>query len=103
MNSIHDLGGMQNLGPINIEENEPVFHEQWEKDVLAIAITFFTGGVCAIDHFRHDIEKMPPADYLTTSYYEHWLFALEMLGIEHNLFTAEELEAKMKTLAEVKS
>ena len=29
MNGIHDLGGMQGFGPIEREENEPVFHADW--------------------------------------------------------------------------
>ena len=31
MNGIHDLGGMQGLGPIEREENEPVFRADWER------------------------------------------------------------------------
>ncbi len=30
MNGIHDMGGMHGFGPIELEENEPVFHEHWE-------------------------------------------------------------------------
>lgn len=29
MNGIHDLGGMQDMGALPFEENEPVFHEDW--------------------------------------------------------------------------
>ena len=31
MNGIHDLGGMQGFGPIEREENEPVFRADWER------------------------------------------------------------------------
>jgi hypothetical protein len=27
MNGIHDLGGMQDMGALSVEANEPVFHE----------------------------------------------------------------------------
>ena len=30
MNGIHDMGGMQDMGPIKYEKNEPVFHAAWE-------------------------------------------------------------------------
>ena len=36
MNGIHDLGGMQGLGPVVREENEPVFHEDWERRIFAV-------------------------------------------------------------------
>ena len=34
MNGIHDMGGMQDMGPIKYEKNEPVFHASWEGSPL---------------------------------------------------------------------
>jgi hypothetical protein len=31
MNGVHDMGGLHDMRPIQYEENEPVFHEQWES------------------------------------------------------------------------
>ena len=31
MNGVHDLGGTDGLGPVIVEENEPVWHAEWEK------------------------------------------------------------------------
>jgi len=36
MNGVHDVGGMQDMGPIHIEANEPVFHARWEGRVYAL-------------------------------------------------------------------
>lgn len=36
MNGVHDMGGMQGFGPIQPENDEPVFHERWEGRVLAM-------------------------------------------------------------------
>jgi nitrile hydratase subunit beta len=36
MNSVHDMGGMQNMGPVQAEKSEPVFHAPWEGRVLAM-------------------------------------------------------------------
>ena len=33
MNGIHDLGGMHGFQLPKIDGNEPLFKEQWEKDV----------------------------------------------------------------------
>ena len=30
MDGVHDLGGVNGFGPVQREENEPVFHEDWE-------------------------------------------------------------------------
>ena len=36
MNGIHDMGGMQDMGPIRREQDEPVFHAEWERRVFAL-------------------------------------------------------------------
>ena len=77
MNGIHDLGGMHGLGPIRPEPDEPVFHEDWERRMFGLMIATFGGGQFNVDEFRHAIERMDPAHYLESSYYEHWLTALE--------------------------
>ena len=38
MNGIHDMGGMTCFGQIENDQNEPVFHDDWERKVLAITI-----------------------------------------------------------------
>ena len=30
VDGIHDLGGMGGFGPVEVERDEPVFHEPWE-------------------------------------------------------------------------
>jgi len=98
MNGIHDLGGMHGLGPINPEQNEPVFHEDWEKRAFGLfAATFvFTGYT--VDEFRHYIEKIPPAHYLEGSYYEHWLYSFEGALIKYGHITRDELDARIAQL-----
>ena len=36
MNGVHDMGGMHGFGPIEREENEPLFHAAWEAHVRAM-------------------------------------------------------------------
>ena len=83
MDGVHDMGGMHGFGPVPIEQDEPMFHAPWEGRVLAIA--GLVVGNTTIDHFRHTIEQMPPADYLASSYYERWLFAMERMAAEQGL------------------
>jgi hypothetical protein len=98
MNGIHDLGGMHGLGPIVREENEPVFHEDWERRAFALTMAT-TGGPYSLDQFRHAVERMDPAEYLTSSYYEHWLHALETLLLEAGVIKKEEIENRVAELA----
>jgi nitrile hydratase subunit beta len=90
MNSIHDMGGMTCFGPVVREENEPLFHAPWERRVFAMTMLGM-GRFDTLDAFRHAIERMDPIHYLESSYYEHWLAALETLAIEHGVITPEEL------------
>lgn len=92
MNGVHDMGGMDGFGPVVREANEPVFHAEWEGRTYASAIG--SGLARNADEFRHAIERIPPARYLASSYYERWLAAAETLLVEHGIATRDELLAK---------
>jgi nitrile hydratase len=93
MNGVHDMGGMQDMGPIQAEKNEPVFHAEWEGHVLALRRAMAAWGKWNIDAVRHAVELVPPAEYLRLSYYERQFVAfLEMLA-KSGLVTRAELES----------
>ncbi len=92
MNGVHDLGGMHGMGPVEIEKDEPVFHTEWEARVLALNLATGFLRRWNIDMGRYAREQMPPAEYLGTTYYEHWLYGLGKLLVEQGLVTAKELE-----------
>lgn len=94
MDGVHDLGGRQGFGPIEREENEPVFHEPWEGRVRAMMQIGLRLGLYNIDEFRWSVERMDPASYLSASYYEKWLGAIERLYIEKDVIGREELERR---------
>ena len=91
MNGAHDLGGMHGFGPVVIEPNEPVFHADWERRTFALNMAMGVWRRWNLDMGRYARETMPPAEYLTTSYYEHWLFGLELLLEQTGLVAADEL------------
>ncbi len=93
MNSLHDMGGMHNYGPIDPEADEPVFHSEWEARMFALASATRGWGKWNIDQSRHAREAMPPAEYLTSSYYEIWLYGYIELLVESGLVSRDELEA----------
>lgn len=102
MNSIHDMGGMTCFGPVVQEENEPPFHAPWERRVFAMTMLGM-GRLDTLDAFRHAVERMNPAHYLESSYYEHWLAALETLAVENGIVTPEELETGVPQTSKVDS
>jgi nitrile hydratase len=91
MNGVHDVGGMHGMGPIEYEKDEPVFHEEWEGRVYALSRAL--GAVPGYRSTRHDVELLPPADYLRMSYYERWLARILNLIVKHGLVTPTELQS----------
>ena len=94
MDGIHDLGGLEGFGPVDVELDEPVFHEDWERRTLRLNVAAgmalrYSGGA-----FRHSIERMEPGHYLTSSYYEHWLTGITTLIVEAGLVSPEELDRR---------
>lgn len=92
MNGVHDMGGMHGMGPVQPEVSEPVFHEAWEGRVYAINRALNAWNKWNIDAGRHQIELLPPADYLRMSYYEKWLARNIELLVKTGLVTREEIE-----------
>ena len=91
MNGVHDMGGMHGMGPIQPEQDEPVFHHRWEARVFALARAMGKFGRWNIDAHRHQRELIPAAEQLRMSYYERWLEALSKLLVRHAFLRAEEL------------
>jgi nitrile hydratase subunit beta len=91
VNGAQDLGGMMGFGPIAPEKDEPVFHAEWEKRALAVTLAAGALGEWSVDRSRLMRESLHPVDYLTSSYYEVWIKALEQLLVAHGLATAEEI------------
>jgi nitrile hydratase subunit beta len=90
MNGVHDMGGMQDMGPVRPEKNEPVFHAEWERRVFAMDEA--VDGDWPAGSGRYQKELIPPAEYLRMSYYERWLWSLTELLEKSGMVTRTELE-----------
>lgn len=97
MNGIHDMGGMHGFGSIDIEENEPVFHDPWEGRMYAISTTV---DIPVELGFRYTIECMEPTEYLRSTYYEKWLHSRLSELITAGVITQEEYDA---TVAQIQA
>ena len=87
MSGIHDMGGVPGYGRVEPEEDEPVFHSEWEGRIFGLVISVKDGLS------RPRLESLDPDEYLS-GYYRRWMLALERGLIERGLLSAEELEAR---------
>jgi nitrile hydratase subunit beta len=85
MNGPHDLGGAMGFGSIRPEDDAPLFHADWEARALGLTLCVGALGHWSLDESRHAREGLPPATYLSASYYEIWIRALEVLIGRHAL------------------
>jgi nitrile hydratase subunit beta len=84
---------MQGFGPVEPEENEPVFHAPWEGRALAMNRAMGALGLWNIDIGRFSREQLPPDVYLGSSYYRKWILGLEDLVVQYGLVGDDELAA----------
>ncbi len=93
MNGIHDMGGMHGFGKVEPEDDEPVFHGDWEGRVVGLQRSLLYTRAWNIDMFRYSQEQLPAGVYLGASYYERWLLGLTHSALEKGLVSADELAA----------
>jgi nitrile hydratase beta subunit len=93
MNSVHDMGGMHGMGPIEYDKNEGAFHEPWEGRAWALirAMGPFNRG--RRKNFRFELESIPAADYLRLSYYERLIKTMLDRLLASKFITSSELES----------
>jgi nitrile hydratase subunit beta len=93
MNGVHDLGGMQDMGPVQVEKNEPVFHEPWQGRAYAVTRAMGAWRKWNLDASRFQREQIAPVDYFRMSYYERWIVALVELMLKNGMLTPAELQS----------
>lgn len=91
MDGIHDLGGRQGFGPIDVAEPEEPFHEAWEGRLLGIVRGMSRVAPWSIDWFRYVRELIDPVDYLTRPYYDQWLQTYAAMMVNSGVATVDEL------------
>jgi nitrile hydratase beta subunit len=94
LDGIHDLGGMSGFGTVEVERDEPTFHEPWEGVAFALNVLGVSRCAYNVDAYRHSIERMRPAHYLAASYYERTLTGCATLLVENGIVSLAELEER---------
>ena len=90
---VHDMGAVDGFGALDIADQDELFHEDWERLVLALSLAMGATGTWTLDESRMTRERLPEDFYLSAGYYRIWLLALERLLVKHKLVTIEELDA----------
>ncbi|MCD0505866.1 nitrile hydratase subunit beta [Bordetella petrii] len=90
MDGMHDLGGKQGFGFIQKEAQRAGLKENWEIKISALMGRLVGQHCFNMDEYRHAIERMAPAHYLSASYFERTFTAVASLCLEKGLITAEE-------------
>ncbi|MDH3715141.1 MAG: nitrile hydratase subunit beta [Gammaproteobacteria bacterium] len=100
MDGIHDLGGRQGFGEIDVDESDEQFHEPWEARVRGIVNAMSGAADWNLDWFRHCRELLDPADYLSRPYFDQWVQTYCAMLVNSEVATVEEL-ASGKSVAPV--
>jgi len=90
VDGIHDLGGMHGFG--RVERDEVVFHAPWERRAFGLVMATPIDG--NTDDFRHAIERLDPALYLSAGYHGRWLAALEVRLRERGLLDSDDVDRR---------
>ena len=91
MDGIHDLGGKQGYGPIEVDYDHQAFHHDWEAREWGIAQSARTPGI-TIDWWRHCRELITPEDYLGRPYFDSWAQTDFSTYIEAGWMTLQEVD-----------
>jgi len=96
VDGVHDVGGMQGFGAATWPGAEDPTHADWELRAFVLALVTGPGSSHA---FRHTIERLDPVRYLSSTYYERWLYEAEQALVESGAITHDEVAAWEARLA----
>jgi nitrile hydratase len=111
----HNLGGLENLGPVNVDTQ--VFVAPWEKRIFGIHTVMMAESTHLSDalprypiadlpttfrntwtwaSLRTGAEGMQPFEYFKYRYYEKWLMGISQFFIDEGYVSADELDEKTR-------
>jgi hypothetical protein len=90
--AVHDRGGRPTDAPIDRTEHELA---DWELLTDALVGALGRAGVMNVDELRRGIESMPADEYERASYYERWLYSIELILTEKGILAGGELDRRL--------
>ncbi len=89
---VHDRGGWPTDAPIDRTEHQLA---DWEVLTDALVGALGRAGVMNVDELRRGIESMPADEYERASYYERWLYSIELILTEKGILAGGELDRRL--------
>jgi nitrile hydratase subunit beta len=86
----HFLGGIENLGPVNVEKR--VFVQPWEARLFAVHTAMMGTNIWAWPDLRVLAEGMNPLDYFKYRYYIKWLGGICKFLVDKGYISEKELK-----------
>lgn len=93
MDGVHDLGGQQGHGAIDVSDDDAPFHDDWEWRMWAIARAIARPPGWNLDKFRFTRELLQPVEYLARPYFDQWYAAYAAMLAGSGLATVDELSS----------
>src|SRR5258708_15930732 len=98
VDGIHDMGGMQGFGRTMTPHPGPPFADPWEGKAFALGLLAIRASGANMHAFRHAIERVPPAEYLS-GYYARRLMGAQNLLADSGIVTGDEVAARAARLS----
>ncbi len=92
MDGIHDLGGKEGFGPIDVNEPEIAFREPWEGRMWGLYRSHGPND-WTLDWWRQVRDLIVPSDYLARPYFDQWAQTNIAAYVDSGVFTLEEYYA----------
>src|SRR5262249_4899998 len=77
---------------------DPPFAEPWEGKAFALGLLAIRASGTNLHAFRHAINRVPPAEYLS-SYYARWLLGAQNLLADSGIVSDDEVTARAARLS----
>ncbi|MBV9006420.1 MAG: nitrile hydratase subunit beta [Solirubrobacterales bacterium] len=90
--AVHDRGGWPTDASIDRTEHQLA---DWEVLTDALVGALGRAGVMNVDELRRGIESMPADEYERASYYERWLYSIEVILTEKGILAGGELDRSL--------
>jgi len=97
MDGIHDLGGREGFGKVEVDEPEEPFHAPWEARVRGLVNAMSRAPDWNLDWFRHCRELIEPSDYLSRPYFDQWVQTYCAMLVNSGYATVEEIASGKST------
>jgi|TARA_B110000879_G_C10942935_1_gene420577 nitrile hydratase beta subunit len=91
MDGIHDLGGKEGFGPIEVDEEHVAFRYIWEGREWALSRCARAPHI-SIDWWRHCRELIQAEDYLNRPYFDSWAQTDLSTYINADILSIEEIK-----------